>query len=251
VNPEHLRALLEAVQSGQTGVDQALTELRELPFRSLGFAHADTHRHLRTGFPEVIFGTGKMPAQIASLLGELGKDGATVMATRVSAEVAREVLAAVPAARYLEGARIVVLGPAPEPTRGRGTIAVLSAGTADIPIAEEAAVTAELDGNRVARIYDVGVAGLHRLLAHREPVEQAEVLVVVAGMDGVLPTVVAGLFSRPVIAVPTSIGYGASMGGIAALLTMLNSCATGVAVVNIDNGFGAGRMASLLNRVRA
>ena len=251
MNPEHLRTLLEAVQSGQTGVDQALTELRDLPFRSLGFAHADTHRHLRTGFPEVIFGTGKTTAQIASLLGELGKGGATVMATRISAEVAREVIEAVPAARYLEGARILVLGPAPEPTRGRGTIAVLSAGTADIPIAEEAAVTAELDGNRVTRIFDVGVAGLHRLLAHREPVEKAEVLVVVAGMDGVLPTVVAGLFSRPVIAVPTSIGYGASMGGIAALLTMLNSCATGVAVVNIDNGFGAGRMASLLNRVRA
>jgi len=251
VNPEHLRALLEAVQSGQTGIDKALTELRDLPFRALGFAHADTHRHLRTGFPEVIFGTGKTPSQIATLLGELGKGGATVLATRVTAEVAREVLAAVPAARYLEVPRIVVLGPSPEPTRGRGTIAVLSAGTADIPVAEEAAVTAELDGNRVARIFDVGVAGLHRLLAHRETVEKAEVLVVIAGMDGVLPTVVAGLFSRPVIAVPTSIGYGASMGGIAALLTMLNSCATGVAVVNIDNGFGAGRMASLLNRVRA
>ena len=249
--PEHLRALLEAVQSGQTDVDQALTELRDLPFRSLGFAHADTHRHLRTGFPEVIFGTGKTPPQIASLLGELGRGGATVMATRISPEVAREVLAAVPSSRYMEGARIVVLGPAPEPTKGRGTIAVLSAGTADIPVAEEAAVTAELDGNRVARIFDVGVAGLHRLLAHRETVEKAEVLVVVAGMDGVLPTVVAGLFSRPVIAVPTSIGYGASMGGISALLTMLNSCATGVAVVNIDNGFGAGRTASLLNRVRA
>jgi NCAIR mutase (PurE)-related protein len=243
--------LLEAVQSGQTGVDKALTELRDLPFRALGFAHADTHRHLRTGFPEVIFGTGKTPAQIATLLDELGKGGATVLATRITAEVAREVLAAVPAARYLEIPRILVLGPSPEPTRGRGTIAVLTAGTADIPVAEEAAVTAELDGNRVARIFDVGVAGLHRLLAHRETVEKAEVLVVVAGMDGVLPTVVAGLFSRPVIAVPTSIGYGASMGGIAALLTMLNSCATGVAVVNIDNGFGAGRMASLLNRVRA
>jgi NCAIR mutase (PurE)-related protein len=146
---------------------------------------------------------------------------------------------------------MVVLGPTPEPTRGRGAIAVLTAGTADIPVAEEAAATAELDGNRVARIFDVGVSGLHRLLAHRETIEAAEVLIAVAGMDGVLPTVVAGLFSRPVIAVPTSIGYGASMGGIAALLTMLNSCATGVAVVNIDNGFGAGRMASLLNRVRA
>jgi hypothetical protein len=224
--------------------------LRDLPFRSLGFAHADTHRHLRTGFPEVIFGTGKKPSQIATLLTELGRDGATVIATRITPEVASQVLATVPAARYLEGARMVVLGPAPEPTRGRGAVAVLTAGTADIPVAEEAAATAELDGNRVERIFDVGVSGLHRLLAHRETIEAAEVLIAVAGMDGVLPTVVAGLFSRPVIAVPTSIGYGASMGGIAALLTMLNSCATGVAVVNIDNGFGAGRMASLLNRVR-
>lgn len=251
MNPEHLRSLLAAVRDGKTSIDDALRELRDLPFRSLGFAHADTHRHLRTGFPEVIFGTGKPPAQIATLLGEVGRDGATVMATRIAPDIAREVLAAVPRARYLEVARIVVLGPSPEPTQGRGTIAVLSAGTADIPIAEEAAVTAELDGNLVVRVFDVGVAGLHRLLAHRETVEKAEVLVVVAGMDGVLPTVVAGLFSRPVIAVPTSVGYGASMGGIAALLTMLNSCATGVAVVNIDNGFGAGRMASLLNRVRA
>jgi len=250
VNPEHLRTLLAAVKDGATSVDDALRELRDLPFRSLGFAHADTHRHLRTGFPEVIFGTGKTPAQIAILLAELGREGATVMATRISPEAAREVLALAPAARYLPGARIVVVGPSPEPTRGRGAIAVLSAGTADIPVAEEAAVTAELDGNQVARVFDVGVAGLHRLLAHRETVEKAEVLVAVAGMDGVLPTVLAGLFSRPVIAVPTSVGYGASMGGIAALLTMLNACATGVAVVNIDNGFGAGRMASLLNRVR-
>jgi NCAIR mutase (PurE)-related protein len=251
VNPERLRTLLAAVKDGATAIDDALRELRDLPFRALGFAHADTHRHLRTGFPEVIFGTGKTTAQIAALLGELGRDGATVMATRIAADVAKELLAVVPAARYLELARIVVVGPTPEPTRGRGTIAVLTAGTADIPVAEEAAVTAELDGNRVVRVFDVGVAGLHRLLAHRETIEQAEVLVVVAGMDGVLPTVVAGLYSRPVIAVPTSVGYGASLGGISALLTMLNSCATGVAVVNIDNGFGAGRMASLLNRVRS
>jgi NCAIR mutase (PurE)-related protein len=249
VNPERLRSLLAAVKDGGMPIDGALRELRDLPFRALGFAHADTHRHLRTGFPEVIFGTGKTPAQIATLLAELGRDGATVMATRIEPEMAKAVLAEVPAGRYLEGARIVVCGPTPEPTRGRGAIVVLSAGTADIPIAEEAATTAELDGNAVVRIFDVGVSGLHRLLAHRETVEKAEVLVVVAGMDGVLPTVVAGLFSRPVIAVPTSVGYGASMGGIAALLTMLNSCATGVAVVNIDNGFGAGRMASLLNRV--
>ena len=251
MNPERLRALLAAVKDGEVPIDDALRELRDLPFRALGFAHADTHRHLRTGFPEVIFGTGKTPAQIATLLSELGRDGATVMATRIVPDVAKAVLAEVPAARYLEGARMVVFGPTPEPTRGRGPIAVLSAGTADIPIAEEAATTAELDGNHVARIFDVGVSGLHRLLAHRETVEKAEVLVVVAGMDGVLPTVVGGLFSRPVIAVPTSVGYGASLGGIAALLTMLNSCAAGVAVVNIDNGFGAGRMASLLNRVKS
>jgi NCAIR mutase (PurE)-related protein len=251
VNPERLRALLESVRDGGISPDEAMRDLRDLPFRSLGFAHADTHRHLRTGFPEVIFGTGKTTAQIATLLVELGRDGATVMATRITPAVAKELGAAVPAARYLEAARIMVAGPMSEPTRGRGTIAVLTAGTADIPVAEEAATTAELDGNKVERIFDVGVAGLHRLLAHRETVEKAEVLVAVAGMDGVLPTVVAGLFSRPVIAVPTSIGYGASMGGIAALLTMLNSCATGVSVVNIDNGFGAGRMASLLNRVRS
>ncbi len=251
MNPERLRSLLEAVRDGKTILEDALRELRDLPFRSLGFANADTHRHLRTGFPEVIFGTGKTPDQIATLLVELGREGATVLATRVAPLVAQEVMAAVPAARYLESARILALGPTPPPTRGRGTVAVLSAGTADIPIAEEAAVTAELDGNKVVRVFDVGVAGLHRLLAHRETVEAAEVLIVVAGMDGVLPTVVAGLYSRPVIAVPTSIGYGASLGGISALLTMLNSCATGVAVVNIDNGFGAGRMASLLNRVRA
>jgi NCAIR mutase (PurE)-related protein len=250
VNPEHLRTLLAAVKTGATSVDEAIEELRDLPFRALGFAHADTHRHVRTGFPEVIFGTGKTTSQIATLLCELGRDGTTVMATRITPEVAKEVLAAVPAARYLDVARIIVLGPTPEPTRGRGPIAVLTAGTADIPVAEEAAATAELDGNQVVRVFDVGVSGLHRLLAHRGTVEKAEVLVTVAGMDGVLPTVVAGLFSRPVIAVPTSVGYGASMGGISALLTMLNSCATGVAVVNIDNGFGAGRMASLLNRVR-
>jgi NCAIR mutase (PurE)-related protein len=250
VNPESLRALLENVKDGKTSTDDALRELRDLPFRSLGFAHADTHRHLRTGFPEVVFGAGKTAAQIATLLTELGRDGAPVMATRVNPQAAAEVKAALPAVRYLEVPRILVLGPTPSPDRGRGVVGVLTAGTSDIPVAEEAAVTAEMDGNRVERIFDVGVSGLHRLLSHRQTIEETEVLVVVAGMDGVLPTVVGGLFSRPVIAVPTSIGYGAAFGGVAALLTMLNSCAAGVAVVNIDNGFGAGRMASLLNRVR-
>lgn len=247
MDPDHLRQLLDEVRAGKVSVDEAVGTLRELPFRSLGFAHADTHRHLRTGFPEVVLGAGKTPAQIATLLVELGKSGALVMATRVEAAAAAEVLAAVPAARYHEVPRIVTLGQPPA-RRGRGTIAVLTAGTSDIPVAEEAALTAEMDGHEVVRIFDVGVAGLHRLLAHRKTIEAAEILVVCAGMDGVLPTVAAGLFARPVIAVPTSIGYGAAFGGVGALLTMLNSCAAGVAVVNIDNGFGAGRMAALLNR---
>jgi pyridinium-3,5-biscarboxylic acid mononucleotide synthase len=250
VDADSLRRLLEEVRKGALSTDDAIAELRDLPFRALGFAHADTHRHLRSGFPEVIFGTGKTPEQIATLLRELGARAPTVMATRIVPEVAREVLALVPEARYLEVPRLLVRGPMPAPEGGRGVIAVLTAGTSDIPVAEEAAVTAELAGNQVTRVFDVGVAGIHRLLAHRATVEAAEIVIVAAGMDGVLPTVTAGLFSRPVIAVPTSVGYGAAFGGVAALLTMLNSCAAGVAVVNIDNGFGAGRLASLLNRVR-
>ncbi len=248
MDPTRLHALLEEVQQGKTSLDEAMHELKDLPFRALGFAHADTHRHMRTGFPEVVFGSGKTPPQIATLLKELGRDGVPVMATRVEPEAAAQVLALLPDARYLEVPRILLYGPAPTPTRGRGVVGVLTAGTSDIPVAEEAAVTAEMDGNQVMRIFDVGVSGLHRLLSHRQRIEEAEVLIVVAGMDGVLPTVVGGLFSRPVIAVPTSVGYGASFGGVAALLTMLNFCAAGVAVVNIDNGFGAGRLASMLNR---
>ncbi len=245
-----LRGLLVELQAGAIDVETAVARLRDLPFKGLGFANADTHRHLRTGYPEVIFAPGKTPAQIATLLRELHARGATVMASRVTAEVAAAVGALLPGVRYLDAARFLVLGDDPPRDQGRGTIAVLTAGTSDIPVAEEAAVTAELGGNQVVRIFDVGVAGLHRLLARREEVEAAEVLIVVAGMDGVLPTVTAGLFSRPVIAVPTSIGYGASFQGVAALLTMLNACAAGVAVVNIDNGFGAGRLASLINRKR-
>ncbi len=257
VDATSLRRLLEDVRAGSVSADDALSQLRELPFRSLGFAHADTHRQLRSGFPEVIFGPGKTPEQITTLLRELGDAGgsqgtavAPVMATRITPDVAQAVLALLPDARYLEVPRLLVRGPASVPDAGRGIIAVLTAGTSDIPVAEEAAVTAELSGNRVTRVFDVGVAGIHRLLAHRTTVEAAEIVVVAAGMDGVLPTFVAGLFSRPVIAVPTSVGYGASFAGVAALLTMLNSCAAGVAVVNIDNGFGAGRLAALLNRVR-
>jgi pyridinium-3,5-biscarboxylic acid mononucleotide synthase len=250
MDPERLRALLQAVQAGDTSITDALRELRELPFRTLEFARVDTHRHLRTGFPEVVLGQGKTPEQIAAILVQLASAGSTALATRVGPEAAEVVLAAVPTARYLPVPRAIVLGPTPALDRGRGSIAVVSAGTADIPVAEEAALTAELAGNRVERLFDVGVAGIHRLLASRAVVEQAEVAIVVAGMEGALPSVVAGLFARPVIAVPTSVGYGASLGGIAALLSMLNSCAAGIAVVNIDNGFGAGQMAAMLNRKR-
>lgn len=255
MDPDRLKALLQAVEARQTSVDEAMRELREAPlhaagFAAMGFAHADTHRHLRTGFPEVVLGQGKTPEQIAAILIELRRGGSTVMASRVSAEAAAIVVAAVPEARYLPVPRAVVVGSMPALDRGRGLIAVLSAGTADVPVAEEAALTAELAGNRVERIFDVGVAGIHRLMVYRETLETAEVIVVAAGMEGALPSVVGGLFARPTIAVPTSVGYGASLGGMAALLSMLNSCAAGVAVVNIDNGFGAGQMAAMINRKR-
>jgi pyridinium-3,5-biscarboxylic acid mononucleotide synthase len=252
MDPVRLKEMLIDVSRGQMAVADAVRELRELPFRDIGFARADTHRHLRTGFPEVVLGQGKTGEQIAAILIELSRGGSTVMATRVLPEIADGVVSAVAAAglapRHLPVPRAVVVGPMPLPDRGRGLIAVISAGTADIPVAEEAALTAELGGNRVERIFDVGVAGIHRLVAERPTIERAEILVVVAGMEGALPGVVAGLFAKPVIAVPTSIGYGANLGGIAALLSMLNSCSGGVAVVNIDNGFGAGQMASMLNR---
>jgi NCAIR mutase (PurE)-related protein len=250
MDPQRLRALLEDVEAGRISVDETMQRLRDLPFRELDFAHVDTHRHLRTGFPEVVLGEGKTAQQIAAILNELRRGGATVFATRVAAADAEQVVAAVPGARHLPVPRVVVVGETPAADRGRGLIAVVSAGTSDVPVAEEAALTAELAGNRVERIFDVGVAGLHRLMAHRETIAAAEIVVVVAGMEGALPSVVGGLFARPVIAVPTSVGYGASLGGIAALLSMLNSCAAGVAVVNIDNGFGAGRMAAMLNRKR-
>lgn len=250
MDPQRLRALLEAAVAGRATVEETMRALSELPFRDLEFAHVDTHRHLRTGFPEVVLGEGKTPEQIVAILNALAQGGATVFATRVSAPAAAEIVPAVPRSRYLPVPRAVVVGEAPAPDRGRGVIAVVSAGTSDVPVAEEAALTAELAGNQVERIYDVGVAGLHRLIAHREAIAAAEIIIVAAGMEGALPSVVGGLFARPVIAVPTSVGYGASFGGVAALLGMLNSCAAGVAVVNIDNGFGAGRLAAMLNRDR-
>ncbi|HLK91529.1 MAG TPA: nickel pincer cofactor biosynthesis protein LarB [Polyangia bacterium] len=251
MDPQRLRALLEAAVAGRASVDETMRALSELPFRDLEFAHVDTHRHLRTGFPEVVLGEGKTPEQITAILNALAQGGATVFATRVSAAAAQVIVPAVPGARYLPVPRAVVVGETPPPDRGRGVIAVVSAGTSDVPVAEEAALTAELAGHRVERVYDVGVAGLHRLLAHREKIGAAEIIIVAAGMEGALPSVVGGLFARPVIAVPTSVGYGASFGGLAALLGMLNSCAAGVAVVNIDNGFGAGRLAAMLNQDRS
>jgi len=250
MDPGRLKTLLERVRAGELDIDEAMRELGDLPFRDLGFANVDHHRALRGGFPEVVLGLGKTAEQIAAIVAELARGGVNVLATRVDAQKAAHVLAAVPGARYEEGARAIVVEQQPIAETGRGTVLVVSAGTSDLPIAEEAALTARLGGSKVERLWDVGVAGLHRLLHRRQLLESAEVIVVVAGMEGALPSVVKGLVSRPVIAVPTSIGYGASFNGIAALLGMLNSCASGVVVVNIDNGFGAGYAAALMNRKR-
>jgi pyridinium-3,5-biscarboxylic acid mononucleotide synthase len=248
VDPKQLRHLLERVQRGHATVDDAVRDLADLPFKDLGFARVDHHRHLRTGFPEVVLGLGKSAEQIGAILQELRRTGANVLATRVADAHVEVVLKMVPEARHEPVARAVVVEQQPIADVGRGVVLVVSAGTSDLPVAEEAALTARLAGNRVERLVDVGVAGIHRLLGSRAALEAASVIVVVAGMEGALPSVVAGLTSRPVVAVPTSVGYGASFGGIAALLGMLNSCAAGVTVVNIDNGFGAGYAASLINR---
>jgi hypothetical protein len=248
MDPTRIRAVLRRVRAGTAGIDEAMAELRLLPLRDLGFATVDHHRHLRTGFPEVIFGESKTAAQIAEILAEVAAGGANCLVTRVAEDKAPAVLAKVPGAHYDPVARAIEVVQRAIANQGRGSILVVSAGTSDIPIAEEAALTARLMGNTVERLFDVGVAGIHRVLGKHELLDRAEVLVVVAGMEGALASVVGGLVARPVIAVPTSIGYGASFGGVAALLGMLNSCAAGVTVVNIDNGFGAGYVASLINR---
>jgi NCAIR mutase (PurE)-related protein len=242
----HLRTLLEQVQCGQMNLDAAMHQLKKLPFEDLGYARIDNHRCVRTGVPEVIFCQGKTIAQIQGIIERISQSHANVLATRAGHEVYEGIREVTEACEYFEMARIVVVRP--EPVETVGNIAVVSAGTSDIPVAEEAAVTAEVLGNRVKRISDVGVAGIHRLLNVCEDLFEANVAVVVAGMEGALASVVGGLVSCPVIGVPTSIGYGASFGGVAALLSMLNSCASGVSVVNIDNGFGAGYQASLINK---
>jgi NCAIR mutase (PurE)-related protein len=247
-----LEQLLDRVRSGTIEPAAASTRildaLRSAPFENLGFARVDTHREIRQGFPEVILGIGKTPAQIAAIAERIVARGQTLLVTRAQPDAFDAVRLVIPGATYHPEARAITLVQGKIP-RGGGTVLIACAGTSDLPIAEEAAVTAELMGNTIDRLYDVGVAGLHRLLSEQSRLHAARVVIVVAGMEGALPSVVAGLIKVPVIAVPTSVGYGASFGGIAALLGMLNSCANGVAVVNIDNGFGAGCMASLINHV--
>ena len=245
IDKQHLHDILCRVRSGEIPVDEALARLSCLPYEDLGFAKPDSHRALRLGFPEVIFGLGKTPEQVAAIAERLAANSSKLLITRASPECFSVVQARLPETVFNPTARTITLNR--NPSAGRPGVMVLSGGTADVPVAEEAAVTAELMGSQVERAYDVGVAGIHRLLDQMERLRQARVLVVVAGMEGALPSVVGGLVSVPIIAVPTSVGYGASFGGLAPLLTMLNSCAAGVAVVNIDNGFGAGYLAALIN----
>jgi pyridinium-3,5-biscarboxylic acid mononucleotide synthase len=248
MDEQRLRELLEQVRRSEVDVDEALQAFRRLPFENLNFARLDSHRTLRAGFPEVILCTGKHPDHLVEIMLRLASREEPVLFTRATPQIYQALREAMPEVRYNELGRTVVYEPLPLPKRP-GTILVITAGTSDIPVAEEAAETAELMGNLVDRLYDVGVAGIHRLLSHIERIQNASVLIVIAGMEGALPSVVGGLVRRPVIAVPTSVGYGASFGGLAALLGMLNSCAAGVTVVNIDNGFGAGYAASLMNRL--
>ena len=247
---EKIRDLLAKVKTGDFSVDEALRRLRDLPFEDIDIACIDHHRSLRRGAAEVIFGEGKEVEDILAIMDRMVAQGENILITRLAAEKADTIRAKHPGAEYYPRSRVLTLITHSPETRGKGTILVISAGTSDIPVAEEAAVTGRFMGNEVDTLYDVGISGLHRLLGYKEKLFGASVIIVVAGMEGALPSVVGGLVGKPVIAVPTSIGYGASFQGIAALLGMLNSCASGVTVVNIDNGFGAGYAASLMNRIQ-
>lgn len=251
MDKESIRTLLEDLRAGQTSVDEVMHKLRDLPFELIDVACIDHHRSLRRGQGEVIFGEGKGVPDILAIVERMIERGEDILVTRLSAEKAKDIKARYPGSIYHDRARALTFTKGPVKTQGRGTILVISAGTSDIPVAEEAAVTSRFMGNDVDTLYDVGVSGLHRLLGHKERLLKASVIIVVAGMEGALPSVVGGLVDKPVIAVPTSVGYGASFQGMAALLGMLNSCASGVTVVNIDNGFGAGYAASLINRSMA
>jgi len=249
MNVDYLRKLLEGVKLGKVQVEKALQELKTLPFEEIGCATIDHHRHLRQGAPETIFGEGKTAVQMISIMKKMQDKNNNILVTRLDRQKAGPIKRAFSKAQYYPQSRTLTLLNHPIKMEGKGTILVVCAGTSDIPVAEEAIVTARVMGNRVEHLYDVGVAGIHRLMSQKEKLMAAHVLIVVAGMEGALPSVVGGLVDRPVIAVPTSVGYGANFGGITALLAMLNSCASGIAVVNIDNGYGAAHVASLINRL--
>jgi NCAIR mutase (PurE)-related protein len=248
MDAESLRKLLQQIKDGSLSPDEGVARLRHMPFEDLGFAKIDHHRRLRAGMPEVIFSQGKTPAQVAQIFKRMAAQGGNVLATKAEREHFRAVKKANGKARYHEAARAITLRQ-DSTIYGKGTVVAVSAGTSDIAVAEEALVTAEIMGNAVDHLYDVGVAGIHRLLGKKKILEDARVVIVCAGMEGALPSVVGGLVRVPVVAVPTSVGYGASFNGLAALLGMLNSCASNVSVVNIDNGFGAGYVASMINRL--
>jgi pyridinium-3,5-biscarboxylic acid mononucleotide synthase len=250
MDPARLRQLLEGVQHGKTSVEEAVGELKDLPYVDLGYAAVDHHRALRQGAPEVVFGQGKTAAQIVGIVAELARRGPNVLVTRLDPDKAREAVAALPALKYVELARTATIENAAIPPLGTRPVALVSAGTSDLPVAEECAETLRMLGADVERVYDVGVAGIHRLLSKREVFDRTSVVVVVAGMEGALPSVVGGMVAGPVIAVPTSVGYGVSFGGLAALVGMLSSCASGVVVCNIDNGFGAAFAAARILRAR-
>jgi hypothetical protein len=249
MNQDLLMRLLQHVASGEVSAQDAARRLQHLSCEDIGYAHIDHHRSLRKGFPEVIFGEGKSAEQIVGIMERMSVQENVILATRVDPLKAQAALSRFPDAQFHAEARMIVWEKNPVPVQGRGAILVLAAGTSDIPVAMEAVITAQAMGNRVDKVIDVGVAGIHRLFRHRELIESATVLIVVAGMEGALPSVVAGMVSRPVIAVPTSVGYGVSLGGLTALFAMLNSCSSNVAVVNIDNGFGAAYVAAMINRL--
>lgn len=245
---EQMKNILQNVQTGKISIKEALHKLKSFPYEDIGFAKIDTHRACRRGFPEVIFCQGKTPAQVQKIVERMNKNYKTILAMKADKTIYTAVKKINENATYYESARAIVIGKIPK-IKNKNKILIISAGTADMPVAEEAAITAQWMGNAVERLYDVGVAGVHRLLQNREQLYSAQVIIVVAGMEGALPGVVGGLVDKPVIAVPTSIGYGASFKGISALLTMLNSCVPGIGVVNIDNGFGAGYLASMINNL--
>ncbi|GBG54867.1 1-(5-phosphoribosyl)-5-amino-4-imidazole-carboxylate carboxylase [Sporomusaceae bacterium FL31] len=250
MNEDILSKILKSFQSGDLSLEEVMDKLKILPYEDLSFAKIDHHRAMRQGFPEVIFCQGKTINQVTEIMGHLVRHNRNILATRATAAMYEAVLKIVPDAKYHELAKLIYVQREPVNSDDERFILVMTAGTSDIPVAEEAAITAEIMGNKVERIFDVGVAGIHRLFSQQQMMEKANVLIVVAGMEGALASVVGGLVSKPIIAVPTSVGYGANFNGLSALLCMLNSCAAGISVVNIDNGFGAGRLASIINHMR-